>query len=79
MQTQHVAMYAWFDPAQLTAIAGSFEHAWGFVEGCFDDDTSRQNARSKLAVIVIGLARTGMLERGRLRDAAILMMEPHLG
>lgn len=43
------------------------------------DDTTRQNARSKLAVIVIGLARTGMLGRERLRDAAILMMEPYLG
>ncbi len=79
MQTQQIPMYAWFDPAQLNAVAGGFEDAWGIVEGCLDDDTTRQNARSKLAVIVIGLARTGMLGRERLRDAAILMMEPYLG
>lgn len=64
-----------FEPEELAILCDALEDAWSFIDGCFDDDLAKQDARTKLAGIIVMLARSGMSEREQLRNAAIQMME----
>jgi len=67
-----------FGPDELTVLCDALEEAWSFIEGYFDGEQVRDNARTKLAGVIVMLARSGTLEREQLRNDAIQMMERFL-
>jgi hypothetical protein len=60
---------------ELAVLCDALEDAWSCIERRFDGPQSQQDARTKLAGIIVMLARSRPVERDQLRNGAIQMME----
>ncbi len=65
-------------PEELDVLCEALEDAWSYIEGRFDGQRSQEIGRTKLAGIIVMLARSGPVERERLTNDAIQMMERFL-
>ena len=64
-----------FDPKQLQAVQKTFDDAWEIVAPQVSKRPEAiEAARTKLAEIVIGLARNGTLDAATMTDTAVQMM-----
>jgi hypothetical protein len=61
-------------PEELVVLCAALEDSWSSVRTWFADEQSRQDARVKLAGMILLLARSGLAEPEALKNAAIEMM-----
>jgi hypothetical protein len=64
-----------FDPEEVRILVAAFETAWASVQASgavFDTQTKAESARAILAKHIIGAAKQGERDQGRLRDGALL-------
>ena len=66
-----------FDPTQLGIVTAAFDGAWREIESRFENDGEREEARLRLARIILSLASEGMMAPQVLRASAVeAMSEP---
>jgi hypothetical protein len=75
---QLIERHGSFKPEELAGLCEVLEDAWSRLEAHFDGEVAKQEGRTKLAGIIVMLARGRTLEPEQLRNDAIQTMERFL-
>ena len=77
VEARQLIREAAFDPTQLEIVTAAFDGAWRAIESRFENDGEREEARLRLARIILSLASEGMMAPQVLRASAVeAMSEP---
>jgi hypothetical protein len=75
MKPRQIIENAAFGPDALKIVFEAFDEAWSSIEGNFGDDSATaEAARSRLANIVLTVARDGASDVASLKTAALSVM-----
>ena len=75
MKPRQIIENAAFGPDALKIVFEAFDEAWSSIEGNFGDDpATAEAARSRLANIVLTVARDGASDVASLKTAALSVM-----
>ena len=72
MKARQIIENAAFGPDQLKVVFQAFDEAWARIAGNFGEDgTSAETARTRLANIVLAIAREGGNDAAAIKNAAL--------